>query len=95
MTRETAAAYKGTARKSDFLIYHDALCVFTEKEVHDYIKSQYLLMVGRFIASVGTTNQGTAYQGRSIGYSPSFARSLDVHGFADLDYAASSYLDYA
>ena len=41
MTRETAAAYKGTDREAGFLIYHDALSVFTEKEAQDYIKSQY------------------------------------------------------
>ena len=41
MIRETAAAYNGTDREADFLIYHDALSVFTEKEAQDYIKSQY------------------------------------------------------
>tara|TARA_B100000941_G_scaffold247693_1_gene192880 strand:- start:462 stop:1235 length:774 start_codon:yes stop_codon:yes gene_type:complete len=89
MIRETAAAYKGTDREADFLIYHDALAVFTEKEAQDYIKFQYPLMEGRFIASVGTTNQGTAYHGRAAGDSPELARGLDSHGFADLDYAVS------
>ena len=46
-------------------------------------------MVGRFIASVGTTNQGTSYHGRAVGDSPELARGLDSHGFADLDYAVS------
>ena len=91
MIRETAAAYKGTDREADFLIHHDALFVFTaEKEAQDYIKSQYPEMAGRFIASVGTTNQGTAYHGRAPGDSPELARGLDSHGFfADLDYATS------
>ena len=89
MIRETAAAYKGTDREADFLIYHDALSVFTEKKAQDYITSQYPLMKGRFIASVGTTNQGTAYHGRAAGDSPELARGLDSHGFADLDYAVS------
>ena len=60
-----------------------------EKEAQDYITSQYPLMKGRFITSVGTTNQGTAYHGRAAGYSPELARGLDSHGFADLDYAVS------
>ena len=89
MIRETAAAYKGTEREADFLIYHDALSAFTEKEAQDYIESQYPEMVGRFIASVGTTNQGTSYHGRAVGDSPELARGLDSHGFADLDYAVS------
>ena len=46
-------------------------------------------MKGRFIASVGTTNQGTACYGRAAGDSPELARGLDSHGFADLDYAVS------
>ena len=75
--------------ESDFLIYHDVQSVFTEKEARNYIASQFPLVVGRFVASVGTTNQGTAFHCRSVGDSLELARGLDSHGFADLDYAAS------
>ena len=89
MVIESKKAYVGTDREGDFLIYHDALSVFTETEAQAYLASQYPDMAGRFIASVGTTNQGTSYHGRCVGDSPELCRGLDSHGFADLDYAVS------
>jgi hypothetical protein len=70
-----------------FLIFHDALSQWNQKEAQLHIKTRYPGFENRFIKPVGTTCAGTIYNDMPPGNSPENARGLDSFGFADLEYA--------
>ena len=75
-------AYAGSTHEHDFMIYHDALGQWWEKEAQEFIAT--LGFRDRQWRALGTTNAGTRYEGRLVGDSPELCRGLDSHGFADL-----------
>ena len=70
-----------------FLMFHDALSQWNQKEAQLHIKTRYPGFENRFIKPVGTTCFGTIYHNMPPGNSPENARGLDSFGFADLEYA--------
>ena len=87
MITESKNLYKGTDMENKFVMFHDALAQWNEKEAQEYIEQNYPGFTGRFIKPVGTTCAGTIYKDKPPGNSPENARGLDSYGFADLEYA--------
>lgn len=82
-------AYKGTRREKDFLIFHDALSQWWEKDAQEYMKKRGFR--DRQLRCYGDVNKGTdekknRYHLKLVGDSPELCRALDAHGFADLEY---------
>jgi hypothetical protein len=78
---ESTRMFAGTKRAhDDFMMYHDALTAWWEKEAIDYIASRGF--AGRFISSLSPTNDSTRYALKMVGDSPEICRGLDSHGFS-------------
>ena len=73
--------------ENKFVMFHDALAQWNEKEAQEYIELKYPGFTGRFIKPVGTTCAVTIYKDMPPGNSPKNARGLDSYGFADLEYS--------
>jgi hypothetical protein len=89
MIIECETVFAQTSHASDFMMYHDALSLWMDKDTQAYIKRVHPDMVDRFVKPVGTTCAGTRYSGSPPGNSPEHARGLDAYGFSDLKYAMS------
>ena len=87
MTTGSRGLYKGTDMGERFVVFHDALAQWNEKEAQEYIEEKYPGFTSRFIKPVGKTCAGTIYKDKPPGNSPENARGLDSYGFADLEYA--------
>lgn len=70
-----------------FVMFHNALAQWNEKESQEYTGEKYPGFTSRFIKPAGRTCAGTIYKDRPPRNSPENARGLDSCGFADLEYA--------
>jgi hypothetical protein len=80
---ESAKIYANTPEANSFMIFHDGLSAWWEKEAQEHMTE--LGFQDRQLVSIGSTNRGTYYQGRLVGNSPELCRGLDAHGFSDLE----------
>lgn len=81
---ESTKAYANTPEANTFMLFHDGLSTWWEKEAQDHMAT--LGFRDRQITSIGTTNKGsTYYEGKLVGNSPELCRGLDAHGFSDLE----------
>ena len=80
---QATEAYRGSTHADDFMLYHDALSQWWEKDAQDLIER--LGFKDRQVRCLGATNSTFArYAGKLVGDSPELCRGLDSHGFADL-----------
>jgi hypothetical protein len=80
---ESKKVYDGTPAAERFLIYHDGLAQWWEKEAQTYLHEKHNFH-DRQLRCWGDTNKGTRYFNKVVGDSPELCRGLDSHGFADL-----------
>jgi hypothetical protein len=80
---ESQKLYAGTAGADRFLIFHDGLSQWWEKEAQEYLHTRWSFR-DRQLRCNGDTNKGTRYHNKVVGDSPELTRALDSHGFADL-----------
>jgi hypothetical protein len=80
---ESIKMYEGTNELNTFVIFHDGLKQWWEKEAQEHMAS--LGFRNRQLRCLGNTNSGTIYEGKLVGNSPEICRGLDSHGFADLE----------
>ena len=74
--------YKNTDVANAFLIFHDELTQWWEKQSQEYLHSVHSFR-DRQVRCYGNTNKGTRYHNKVVGNSPEMCRALDSHGFAD------------
>ena len=79
---ESSIIYYGTESYDSFLIFHDGLSAWWEKEAQDYIETRGFK--DRQLCCRDPTNVGNRYRNKLCGDSPEICRALDSHGFADL-----------
>jgi hypothetical protein len=79
---ESTRMYANTPHAADFIIFHDGLSQWWEKEAQEYIREKGF--GDRQLRCLGQTNAGNRYAGKVCGDSPEICRGLDAHGFADL-----------
>ncbi|KAJ1412691.1 hypothetical protein B484DRAFT_467833, partial [Ochromonadaceae sp. CCMP2298] len=78
---ESKRMYAGTSCQDTFIIFHDGLKQWWEKEAQAYIREKGF--GDRQLRAVGKTNEGTIYHNKVVGDSPEMCRTLDAQGFAD------------
>ena len=78
---ETAKVFVGTAHENDWVLYHDALALFTSKESMEYMRHKGFL--SHLILPQFGLNDGTAYANRMVGMRPE-VMPLDAHLNQDL-----------
>ena len=84
VVRVSKAAYAGTPAYDRFLIYHDGLSQWYEKEAQEYLHRVHNFR-DRQLRCYGDTNKDNSYyRDKVVGDSPEITRGLDTHGFADL-----------
>ena len=81
MYQTAKTAFAGTVCADTFLIYHDALQQYTDKDCVLFLKNEGIFKY--FILPVMGCNDGTAFANRMIGNSPEL-NNLDSSLFADL-----------
>jgi hypothetical protein len=79
---ESTRIYAGTEEQDTFLIFHDGLSAWWEKEAQAYITMRGFQ--NRQLRCMGNTNFDTRYHEKLTGDSPEMCRALDSHGFSDL-----------
>jgi hypothetical protein len=79
---ESTRIYASSAHANDFILFHDGLSQWWEKEAQEYIGQ--LGFKDRQLRCMGQTNSDNRYAGKVCGDSPEICRGLDAHGFADL-----------
>ena len=67
MITDSKGLYKGTDMKDKFVMFHDALAQWNEKEAQEYIEEKYPGFTSRFIKPVGMTCAGTTYKDKPPG----------------------------
>ena len=82
--RESTKMYANTPQANTFMIIHDGLSTWWEKEAQEHMAS--LGFENRQVTNIGATNRGSAYyEGKLVGNSPEMCRGLDAYGFSDLE----------
>jgi hypothetical protein len=79
---ESKNIYQNTEYEDTFLIFHDGLSAWWEKEAQQYLASKGFSR--RQLCCYDPTNIGTRYRGGVTGDSPELCSGLDRNGFADL-----------
>jgi len=74
--------YQNTEFVDTFMIFHDGLSQWWEKDAQQYLHEAHNFK-NRQVHCYGQTNMGTRYEGKVVGDSPEICRALDSHGFAD------------
>jgi hypothetical protein len=83
VVNESKKVYAGTDMEDRFVIFHDGLKQWWEKEAQEYLGT--LGFRHRQLCCLGETNEDNHnYRGKVVGDSPEICRGLDSHGFADL-----------
>jgi hypothetical protein len=80
---ESKKIYEGTPAAARFLIFHDGLSQWWEKEAQAYLHEKHGFR-DRQVRAYRDTNRGTRYYRKVVGDTPELCRGLDSHGFADL-----------
>lgn len=80
---ESNKMFEGTSEYETFVIFHDGLKAWWEKEAQAYLAT--LGFEHRQLRCLGDTNRGTIYLNKVVGNSPELCRGLDSHGFKDLN----------
>ena len=80
---ESLKMYESTPEFNTFIIFHDGLKQWWEKEAQDHLES--IGFRHRQLRCLGDINKGTIYESKLVGNSPEMCRGLDLHGFADLE----------
>ena len=81
MFMETEKVFRNTKHSDDWMIYHDALSLFTAKESTDYMKTKGY--IEHLILPQFDCNKGTVYANRMVGMRPE-VMPLDCHLNQDL-----------
>jgi len=74
--------YQNTDVANTFLVFHDGLTQWWEKESQQYLNDVHNFR-NRQLRCYGDTNMKTRYHNKVVGKSPEMCRALDSHGFAD------------
>ena len=82
------AAYEGTAREKDFIIFHDGLSEWWEAGAQEHMERRGYK--NRQLRNI-TANLDNRYAFKVVGDSPEICRALDSHVFADLKAALLKY----
>jgi hypothetical protein len=86
---EHKRVYKGTVREKTSLIFHDGLSQWWEPDAQKHMKMLGFEKRQLHIDPSNDSSVAKHYQGKLVGDSPEFCRTLDAHGFSDLDKATS------
>ena len=81
MFRETEKIFRGTTHELDWMVYHDALSLFTATDTMDYMRSKGYME--HLIMPQHGCNEGTSYANRMVGMRPE-VMPLDAHLNQDL-----------
>ena len=80
---ESNKIYENTPLFLTFMIFHDGLSAWWEKEAQDYMESRGFKH--RQLMNTNEGNSTTRYNNKVVGDSPEICRALDSHGFAHLE----------
>jgi hypothetical protein len=85
IVRESTKMYANTPQANTFMIFHDRLSTWWEKEAQEHMAA--LGFGDRQLTSTGATNRGSVYYegNKLVSNSPEMCRGLDAHGFSDLE----------
>ena len=82
MITETSKVYEDTEYADNFVIFHDGLAAYWEKEAQDHLKDRGFN--NRQLRAYSPTNDDNRYyKNRVVGDSPELCPSLDYSGFND------------
>ena len=82
MITETSKVYEDTEYADNFVIFHDGLAAYWEKEAQDHLKDRGFY--NRQLRAYSPTNDDNRYyKNRVVGDSPELCPSLDYSGFND------------
>jgi hypothetical protein len=80
--KESDKLYAGTQYATTYMIFHDALPQWFEKEAQEYMSERGFKT--RQVRNLNTANCETRYNDTLVGNSPYCSRGTDSHGFAHL-----------
>ena len=83
---ESKKIYDGTEYEDTFMIFHDGLTAWWAPDGQAYLKT--LGFEDRQLRCVTANVDSRYYANKVVGDSPEICRSLDAHGFSDLEVAA-------
>ena len=79
---ESNKVYAATVHADTYLIFHDALTQWWERDAQDYLESKGFK--SRQVRNLNDENSHTRYHEKLCGDSPEMCRGCDSHGFAHL-----------